>query len=150
MTEHIIKKYPNRRLYDTNTSKYITLNDLKDLIVGGACVKVVDSNTEEDLTRAILMQIIMETESSGEPMFSSSMLQQIIRFYGSTLQGMFARYMEESLQMFMRQQSDLRETFGTDPMTAMTKMAEKNMQIWQEFQNNLFSGVSGASKKGDK
>jgi polyhydroxyalkanoate synthesis regulator protein len=107
----------------------------------------VDSNTEEDLTRAILMQIIMETESSGEPMFSSNMLQQIIRFYGSALQGMFAKYMEESMQLFMRQQNELSETIGTDPMSAMTKMAERNMQIWQEFQKSLFSGVTGAGSK---
>lgn len=146
MTHHLIKKYPNRRLYDTETSKYITLTNLKDLIIGGACIKVVDTATDEDITRTILMQIIMETESSGEPMFSSGMLQQIIRFYGSTMQGMFAKYLEESLQLFTKQQAELRSTFGTDPISAMTQMTEKNMKMWSDFQNSFFGSVPQSDK----
>lgn len=149
MIERLIKKYPNRRLYDTETSKYITLTNLKDLIVSGVSIKVVDSNSEEDLTRSILMQIIMEAEAAGEPIFSTNMLQQIIRFYGSTLQGMFTQYMEESLSMFTRQQSELKETLGSDPISAMTKMTEQNMQLWSDFQSRLFQGF-GAASKADK
>ena len=147
MTEHLIKKYPNRRLYDTTTSKYITLNDLKDIIITGECIKVIDSSTEEDITRVILMQIIMETESSGEPMFSAQMLQQMIRFYGSTMQGIFAKYMEESMQIFMRQQKDIRETFGSDPVNALTKMTENNFKMWQDFQSSFFKSPTDQTKE---
>lgn len=152
MTHRLIKKYPNRRLYDTENSKYITLSDLKNLVTSGACVKVVDSNTNEDLTRSILLQIIMEAESAGEPMFNAAMLQQIIRFYGGTVQGMFAKYLEESLQMFTRQQAQMRETMGgTDPMSAMTRIAEQNMKMWNDFQSNFFStGGSSSDDSKDK
>jgi len=146
MTHRLIKKYPNRRLYDTESSKYITLADLKDLVAGGACVKVVDSNSDEDITRSIMLQIIMEAESAGEPMFSSAMLQQIIRFYGGTLQGMFAKYLEESLQLFTRQQAQLRETMGADPVSAMSRIAEQNMKMWTEFQKSFFGGGSPGDK----
>ena len=139
MTHRLIKKCPNRRLYDTESSKYITLSDLKNLVTGGTCVKVVDSNSNEDITRSILLQIIMEAESAGEPMFNAAMLQQIIRFYGGTLQGMFAKYLEESLQLFTRQQAQIRDTMGADPMAAMSRIAEQNMKMWTEFQTGFFS-----------
>jgi polyhydroxyalkanoate synthesis repressor PhaR len=138
MTPYLIKKYPNRRLYDTQTSKYITLTDLKQMIVEGATVKVIDSNTEEDITRTILMQIIMEAEAAGKPIFNAVMLQQIIRFYGGTMQGMFARFLEDSLEMFSSQQSKLKDTLGTDPLTAMTKIAENNMKLWSDMQKSFF------------
>lgn len=139
MKHHLIKKYPNRRLYDTEASKYITLTDLKNMIANGSCVKVLDTNSDEDITRSILLQIIIEAESAGEPMFSSETLQQIIRFYGGTLQGMFAKYFEESLQMFVRQQSQMKDAFGKDPLAAMTKMAEQNMAAWADFQSQFFN-----------
>jgi polyhydroxyalkanoate synthesis repressor PhaR len=149
MPQHLIKKYPNRRLYDTESSKYITLSDLKDLIVAGASVKVVDSNSNEDITRSILLQIIMEAEAAGEPIFNAAMLQQIIRFYGGSLQGMFARYLEDSLQLFTNQQGQVREALGTDPMSAMARMAEQNMKLWGEFQNSFFKAAGGTSAKPD-
>lgn len=147
MTHRLIKKYPNRRLYDTEASKYITLADLKDLVARGVCVKVVDSNSDEDITRSILLQIIMEAESAGEPMFTAPMLQQIIRFYGGTLQGMFAKYLEESLQLFTHQQAQMRETMGNDPMAAMTRIAEQNMKMWSEFQKGFFGGGNTAKDR---
>ena len=150
MKEHLIKKYPNRRLYDTETSKYIKLTDLKDLIVSGKYIKVIDSGNEEDITRSILMQIIMETENSGEPMFSSAMLQQVIRFYGSSMQGVFAKYLEESLLMFCRQQDELKQNFGADPLAAMTKAAQKNMEMWSNFQNSFFTTPASDKDSSDK
>lgn len=150
MTQHLIKKYPNRRLYDTESSKYITLADLKDLIVAGASVKVVDTNSNDDITRSILLQIIMEAEAAGEPIFNAAMLQQIIRFYGGSLQGMFARYLEDSLQLFANQQAQMRETLGTDPVSAVARMAEQNMKLWSEFQNSFFKAAGGSAKPGDK
>ena len=83
--ERLIKKYPNRRLYDTQTSAYVTLADIKDLVMANEAFKVVDAKTDDDLTRNILMQIILEEEALGEPVFSSQMLSQIIRFYGHSM-----------------------------------------------------------------
>ena len=138
MSYKLIKKYPNRRLYDTETSKYITLADLKKMITEGATIKVVDSNSEEDITRNILMQIIMDSESAGEPIFNTAMLQQIIRFYGGPLQGMFAQYLEDSMQLFARQQAQMRDAFGSDPFAMMQKMTEQNLKMWGELQNSFF------------
>lgn len=145
MPPRLIKKYPNRRLYDTESSKYVTLVDVKNCITSGACVKVVDSNTNEDITRNILLQIIMEAESAGEPMFNSAMLQQIIRFYGGTVQGVFAKYLEESMLLFSRQQAEFCDKLGVDPVSAMTNIAEQNMKLWTDFQASLFG-----SNKNDK
>ena len=102
----IIKKYPNRRLYDTQTSSYITLFDIKKLVMSQAIpFKIIDVKTAEDLTRSILMQIILEEESSGKPIFSIETLSQIIRFYGHSLQGMMSPYLEKNLSHFIEMQN---------------------------------------------
>jgi len=103
MTEDIrlIKKYPNRRLYDTATSSYITLADVKQLVLEQVVFKVIDAKSDEDLTRSILLQIILEEESAGAPMFTSDMLSQIIRFYGNAMQGMMGSYLEKNIQTFV-------------------------------------------------
>jgi polyhydroxyalkanoate synthesis repressor PhaR len=147
MQYKLIKKYPNRRLYDTEASKYIKLGDLRKMITEGATIKVVDSNTEEDITRNILLQIIMEAESAGEPIFNAAMLQQIIRFYGGSLQGMFAQYLENSMQMFAKQQAQVKDAMGSDPISLMSKMAEQNMKMWNDFQSSFFG--TGKAKKDD-
>src|SRR6476660_9605090 len=92
----IIKKYPNRRLYDTANSGYITLADVKQMVLEQVEFQVVDAKSGEDLTRSILLQIILEEESGGLPMFSSDMLTQMIRFYGNAMQGIIANYMEQN------------------------------------------------------
>jgi polyhydroxyalkanoate synthesis repressor PhaR len=92
----LIKKYPNRRLYDTRTSTYITLADVKQLVLDQEEFHVVDAKSNEDLTRSILLQIILEEESGGVPMFSSQMLGHIIRFYGNAMQGMMGTYLEKN------------------------------------------------------
>jgi polyhydroxyalkanoate synthesis repressor PhaR len=147
MTLRIVKKYPNRRLYDTQESKYITLTNLKNLIISGAFIKIVDSATDKDITRSILLQIIIEAEAAGEPMFAAETLQQIIRFYGGSVQGMFAKYMEQSLQMFTHQQSEYKDSFTTDPLSTMTRMAEQNMASWAKLQSNLFDINNPSDKK---
>ena len=96
----IIKKYPNRRLYDTETSTYITLAEVKDLVLGYKDFQVRDAKTGGDLTRAILLQIILEEESGGVPMFSTDMLANIIRYYGHAMQGMMGSYLERSISTF--------------------------------------------------
>jgi polyhydroxyalkanoate synthesis repressor PhaR len=98
--ERLIKKYPNRRLYDTQTSSYITLTDVKQLVLDADEFTVVDAKTNEDLTRSILLQIILEEEANGVPMFSSSVLAQIIRYYGHAMQGMMGSYLEKNVQAF--------------------------------------------------
>lgn len=108
-TPRLIKKYPNRRLYDTQTSAYITLVDVKQLVLAGEDFTVVDAKSGEDLTRSILLQIILDEESGGMPMFSANSLSQIIRFYGNAMQGMMGSYLEKNIQAFMDIQNSLQE-----------------------------------------
>jgi len=96
-----IKKYPNRRLYDTADSRYITLEDIKRLVREGVEFRVMDARSEEDLTRNILLQVISDQEERGEPILSAELLQQIIRFYGDTMQGLITNYLENSLRAFV-------------------------------------------------
>lgn len=105
----MIKKYPNRRLYDTNSSSYITLADVKQMVLDQIEFQVIDAKSGEDLTRSILLQIILEEESGSVPMFSSDMLVQMIRGYGNALQGIMGNYLEQSLQAFIGMQQKLQE-----------------------------------------
>jgi polyhydroxyalkanoate synthesis repressor PhaR len=107
--DRLIKKYPNRRLYDTQTSSYITLTDVKQLVLANEDFTVIDAKSEEDLTRSILLQIILEEESNGSPMFSSGALSQIIRYYGHAMQGMMGSYLEKNIQAFIDIQNKLTE-----------------------------------------
>ena len=108
-TSRLIKKYPNRRLYDTHTSTYITLADVKLLVLAHEAFQVVDAKSGEDLTRAILLQIILEEEAGGVPMFTSQMLSEIIRFYGNAMQGMMGQYLEKNIQAFIEIQTKMQE-----------------------------------------
>jgi polyhydroxyalkanoate synthesis repressor PhaR len=125
----LIKKYPNRRLYDTETSSYITLQDVKKLVLEQVDFRVEDAKTKEDLTRSILLQIILEEETAGAPMFSSDMLSQIIRFYGNAMQGMMGSYLEKNIHTFIEMQKRLqdqsRQIYGQNPML--------NSEAWGEF-----------------
>lgn len=105
----LIKKYPNRRLYDTQSSAYITLADVKKLVLSNEEFTVVDAKTGEELTRSILLQIILEEEASGAPIFSSHALAQIIRFYGNAMQGMMSPYLEKNIQAFTEMQGKVAE-----------------------------------------
>jgi len=149
----VIKKYPNRRLYDTEVSRYITLADVRDLVMKRVPVKVIDTANDADITRAILLQIMLEEESGGEPLFTAGMLAQIIRFYGGTLQGVFARYLEESLEIFAQQQQEIHQTWGEGPFDAMSRLAQRNMQIWSDLQQELLRAAGfdlGAKPQDDK
>jgi polyhydroxyalkanoate synthesis repressor PhaR len=105
----VIKKYPNRRLYDTANSGYITLADVKEMVLEHIDFQVIDAKSGDDLTRSILLQIILEEESAGLPMFSSEMLAQMIRFYGNALQGIMGNYMEQNVKAFLTIQNKLQE-----------------------------------------
>lgn len=103
-TERVIKKYPNRRLYDTDTSSYITLAEIKQLVMNSESFVVRDAKTGDDLTRSILLQIILEEEANGSPMFTAPVLSNIIRFYGHTMQGLMGGYLEKNMQALMDMQ----------------------------------------------
>ncbi|MGQ9659979.1 MAG: polyhydroxyalkanoate synthesis repressor PhaR [Thermochromatium sp.] len=136
-SERIIKKYPNRRLYDTELSRYITLADVRDLVMSGQPFRVLDSANDSDITRAILLQIMLEEESGGQPLFSANMLAQIIRFYGGTLQGAFARYLESSLDLFVKQQQEMTRALTDTPFETITHLTQKNIEIWANLQDEL-------------
>ena len=141
----VIKKYPNRRLYDTEISTYITIEDVRQLIVEGEEFEVRDARSGEDLTRQVLLQIIAEHEQDGEPMLSTQLLSHIIRFYGDSMQGFMGNYLERSMQLFMEQQQQFRSQFGhllgQTPWALMNQLTERNMAIWKEFQQNLAGSV---------
>ena len=129
----LIKKYPNRRLYDTKTSAYITLGDVKDLVLKYEVFKVVDAKTSEDLTRSILLQIILEEETGGVPMFSSELLSGFIRFYGSTMQGMLGKYLENNMKTFVDFQHKLQEQSRS--MYGTNDTAHLQADFWNQFLN---------------
>lgn len=141
----VIKKYPNRRLYDTEISSYITIEDVRQLIVDGEEFEVRDAKSGEDLTRQVLLQIIADQESDGEPVLSTQLLSQIIRFYGDSLQGFMGNYLERSMQMFLDQQQQFRNQLGgmlgQTPWALMNQLTERNMAMWKEFQQNLANSV---------
>jgi polyhydroxyalkanoate synthesis repressor PhaR len=144
----IIRKYLNRRLYDTEVSGYVTLDDIRLLIVDGEKFEVRDARTGEDLTRAVLLQIINEREQEGKPVLSTQLLSQIIRFYGDSMQGSVSNYLERSMQVFLDQHAQFRNQMdnllGQTPWDVMNQVAEKNMELWQDFQHNLTSSMGQA------
>ena len=121
----VIKKYPNRRLYDTQHSSYITLTQVRELVMAHTPFVVRDAKTGEDLTRSILLQIILEEEAGGAPMFTEAMLAHMIRFYGHAMQGHMGSYIEKNLQMFTDFQTKLAEQTGnTDAWAKMMQMPQ--------------------------
>lgn len=150
----VIKKYPNRRLYDTEQSRYITLSDLQQLVMDGQEFQVKDASTDADITRNILLQIIAEQESGGKPIFTTDILTRIIGFYGDSVQDALTQYLQRSLSLFDEQQKafqdQLQDAMVENPMTSlMTEMTKKNLEIWQEVQNSFFkaAGLDSSSKK---
>ncbi len=132
MTEssaRLIKKYPNRRLYDTRTSAYITLADVKQLVLQGEGFQILDAKSNEDLTRSILLQIILEEEAGGAPMFSADILTQFIRSYGSAMQGMLGNYLERNMQLFNEIQKRMQE----QSQKLYGEPAKFNEEMWKQF-----------------
>ena len=134
-TQRVIKKYPNRRLYDTDTSTYITLSEVRQLVIDNQNVVVRDAKTGEDLTRSILLQIILEEEAGGAPMFSEAVLANIIRFYGHAMQDFMGSYLERNLQNFMEMQKKMAEQVpGMSP------------EMWKQYmsvQSPMLNGMMG-------
>lgn len=159
----VIRKYANRRLYDTSESRYVTLEDIRQLIIDQESFYVEDSKSKEDLTRNILLQIITEQENQGgdergRPMFSNKALQQLIRFYGDSMQGSMSGYLEQSISTFMEQQKLLREQMrqaisanplkAANPMDVMRKVAEQNLLLWKSLTKGSL-GSSAVDKEAD-
>jgi polyhydroxyalkanoate synthesis repressor PhaR len=137
----VLKKYPNRRLYDTRTSSYITLADVKQMVLGGEDFEVRDAKTAEDRTRSILLQIILEEEAGGVPMFSTDMLANLIRYYGHAMQGMMGSYLEKNLQTFIEMQkrfADQAQVFTPEAWTQFLN-APGMMGSYLEQSKNLFT-----------
>jgi len=128
----LIKKYPNRRLYDTKTSAYITLSDVKDLVLARESFNVLDAKTGEDITRSILLQIILEEEAAGVPLFTTDLLAQMIRFYGHAMQGVLGKYLETNIKSFVDFQKKLQDQ-------SQQLYGESNSQMhadmWSQFMN---------------
>lgn len=154
-TNRIIKKYPNRRLYDTEVSRYITLNDVRDLVLARKQFKVVDKQSGEDITRSILLQVISEEEEGGNPMFTTEVLVQFIRFYGDSMQNSVSRYLELSMHFFDEQQSQFKDRLqrilgSTTPLQALREISQQQMPLWKtvrkEFINSLNPGTTPRKK----
>jgi polyhydroxyalkanoate synthesis repressor PhaR len=148
----VIKNYPNRRLYDTVESRYITLADVRRLVVERIEFVVIDKKTQEDITRSILLQVIAEQEHAGEPLMSRDFLSQIIRSYGETaIQGMVGCYLEQCMKLFASQQRELRErarsAAGSDPRDVIAIITQKNYQRWRTVQDEIFQALMGAGAR---
>lgn len=150
--ERIIKKYPNRRLYDTGVSKYVTLADLRSLVKDSVKFRVIDVKTDEDITRSILMQIIIEEEDKGSPIFSTEVLEQIIRSYGDAMQGFMSAYLKESLELFLQQQRVMQEQMAgllkTGPLSVLSDLAQQNVRLWQDLQQSALNSYGLGSQSG--
>lgn len=145
----IIKKYPNRRLYDTQTSSYITLSDVKDMVMACEQFVVRDAKSGEELTRSILLQIILEEETAGVPMFSTQALAQIIRFYGHTMQGLMGNYLENNIQSFIDLQSRLTENSVMNLQNPLMQnpLMQNFMGGYMEQSRNLFTQMQEQMSK---
>lgn len=155
-----IKKYPNRRLYDTRESRYITLADIKQLVIDKEEFTVIDKKTGADITRPILMQVISEQEQHGEPVMSRDFLSQIIRSYHNAMPGVVSQYLDQSLRLFVNQQAQVRSQIkkfvGVDPVEIVTNAAQRNFNRWRAMQEEVFKALGqrpddkDAADKSDK
>src|ERR1039457_7693350 len=135
--ERVIRKYTNRRLYDTAGSRHVTLEDLRQLIVAGEKIKVIDDKSVQDLTRPVLLQIISEQEHLGSPVLSAELLEMIIRFYGRPMQALLSGYMEQAFTAMLRQQETMQSEMAKalqTPFAPLTELARKNMELWEQMQ----------------
>jgi polyhydroxyalkanoate synthesis repressor PhaR len=142
----VIKKYPNRRLYDTVESRYITLADIRRLVTDKVDFVVIDKKSQEDITRSILLQVIAEQEHLGEPLMSQDFLSQIIRSYGGAMQGFVGSYLEQSLKLLASQQQQMREQMrgmmGTDAFDSIAALTQQNLERWRAMQEDIVRAMN--------
>ena len=150
----VVKKYPNRRLYDTVESRYITLADIRRLVMEKIDFVVIDKKSQEDITRSILLQVIAEQEHAGEPLMSQDFLSQVIRSYGGTMQSLVGSYLEQSLKLLSSQQQQMREhmrgVFGNDAYDSIATLTQQNLERWRSVQDDIFKVMSGATSASRK
>ncbi|MDY6946751.1 MAG: polyhydroxyalkanoate synthesis repressor PhaR [Pseudomonadota bacterium] len=150
----VVKKYPNRRLYDTVESRYITLADIRRLVMEKIDFVVIDKKSQEDITRSILLQVISEQEHAGEPLMSQDFLSQVIRSYGGAMQCLVGSYLEQSLKLLSSQQQQMREhmrgAFGTDAYDNIAALTQQNLERWRSVQDDIFKVMSGAASSARK
>ncbi len=141
--KRIIKKYANRRLYDTEESRYVTLKDIKAIISQGTDVTILDDTNGQDITRALLLQIVSEQELGGTPLLNEAVLNQLIRFYGHPMQDMMSSFIANSIKTFISQQEAMQEQMQqfieASPFGSFQDMATKNMQTMAEMQKQFFN-----------
>jgi polyhydroxyalkanoate synthesis repressor PhaR len=149
--ERLIKKYANRRLYDASQSRHITLDDIRGLIVKGEKIKVVEDKTGKDITRHILLQVIAEQEQFGRPILSTKVLEAIIRFYGNSLQGYLASFLERSIEMFLNQQeavqSQLSKIVSSTPLAAVADLTRQNFEALSKVQETMLNALKPGREK---
>jgi len=149
--ERLIKKYANRRLYDASQSRHITLDDIRGLIVKGEKIKVVEDKTGNDITRHILLQVIAEQEQFGRPVLSTKVLEAIIRFYGNSLQGYLANFLERSVEMFLNQQeavqAQLSKIVSSTPLSAVADLTRQNLEALAKVQETMLKALKPGREK---
>jgi polyhydroxyalkanoate synthesis repressor PhaR len=149
----VIKKYPNRRLYDTVESRYITLADIRRLVIDRVEFVVIDKKSQEDITRSILLQVISEQEHQGEPLMSQDFLAQVIRSYGSAMQGFVGAYLEQSLKLLASQQQQMRDhmrgVMGSETFDSIATLTQKNLERWRAIQEDIFRAMSSGGSTGN-
>lgn len=149
----LIRKYANRRLYDSTASRHVTLADLRELVAAGERIKVLDDKSGDDLTRAVLLQIIADQEQFGAPTLSTELLEMIIRFSSNPMQAMFSRYLEQGFGALLRQQESLRtemsKTLGVPPLTAFADLARTQMDALASMQASFFGSVAASKPAPD-
>jgi len=137
----VIKKYSNRRLYDTLDSRYVNLSEVRDLVLADVDFNVIDVSTGEDITRQILLQVISEQELGGQPMFTKELLVQMIRFYGGAFQSVFADYLSKTADMLNDQQKTYQkqwnEMFNAAKPSSVSDVAEQNLKMWTDMQRQI-------------
>jgi polyhydroxyalkanoate synthesis repressor PhaR len=144
-----IKKYPNRRLYDTVESRYITLADIRRLVMDEIDFVVIDKKSQEDITRSILLQVIAEQEHVGEPLMSQDFLAQIIRSYGGAMHNFVGSYLEQSLKLLTSEQQQMSENMrgimGSEAHDAIATLTQQNLERWRSIQGDIFKAMSSTS-----
>lgn len=142
----VIKKYPNRRLYDTVESRYITLADIRRLVMDKIDFVVIDKKTQEDITRSILLQVIAEQEHAGEPLMSQDFLSQVIRSYGGAMQTFVGSYLEQSLKLLASQQQQMRDNMrgmvGDEAYDTIATLTQRNFERWRAIQDEIFKAMT--------
>jgi polyhydroxyalkanoate synthesis repressor PhaR len=143
--ERLIKKYANRRLYDASQSRHITLEDIRGLIVRGEKIRVVEDKTGHDITRHILLQVIAEQEQFGRPILSTTVLEAIIRFYGNSMQGFLASFLEKSVEVFLHQQENLQAQISKivthTPLATMADLTRSNLEALSKMQETMLNAL---------